>query len=508
MKLNQNILADYFQDGMVLPRNKEFYLGGKVASESLVKISFNGKTTNVLSDDLGNWHLHVGAISNFNGEAEIKVMSNKHSQVIKNLHLGKVYLLSGQSNIEYRLKDEADFSQVKKDLDNCKYQNLYYYNVPQIDFLDSKTGKILPKDLKEETWHHVNSKNAGDMSAVGYYMLQKLSEINPHEPLAIVDCFKGGTSASVWIDKRDLSSDPELNEAFIKPYQKAIAGKTKKDFDQETKEYNLRVEKHNHDLNEYLRLHPDTTLSDAKNIVGHTPWPPPMRPELFTRPAGLHQTMMDQIKYGSFNMLIWYQGENDTDRAQYYHKLLPMLIFTWRKTLKDPSLPIKVIQLPGYADYPQDSAALIRQVQLDTSRQLTNADLVSFVDGGEEHNIHPTHKKKMGRRLGSIVSGRNYLGSPYVDKVIQQDKRILLHITRCESCKLSGKATIKLIGGQQSRSYEVQESDLNKNYISIPLKINDLRQISYGYENYPQNIGLYNELDYPLSPFKIEVNNV
>lgn len=60
--------------------------------------------------------------------------------------------------------------------------------------------------------------------------------------------------------------DAELNEKFLAEYHQQIAGKTWADFDHET------VEKHNQNLARYLKMHPDTSLSTAKNIVGHTPW--------------------------------------------------------------------------------------------------------------------------------------------------------------------------------------------------------------------------------------------
>lgn len=500
MRLNTNLLADIFQSNMILPLNKDFKFGGTIEKNQKVEVSFNHQDYQAVSDKDGNWQVNIRAISDPDFVGTVLVKAGEKEQKINNLRLGRVYLLSGQSNIEYRLKDEAHFDQVRADLSKNKFQDLYYYNVPQVDYIDPKSGEVKPSNLHLEKWHRIDAENCGDMSAVGFYMIKQMREEGITGPIAVVDCFKGGTSASVWIKKGDLAGDAELNEKFLVEYHRAIAGKTWADFNQETEKYNQKVEKHNRDLAKYLKMHPDTSLSTAKNIVGHTPWPPPARPDLFTRPSGLYETMLSQVKYGVFNGLIWYQGENDTDRAKQYHKLLPLLLQTWRRELHDPSLPVKIIQLPGYNDYPKESAALIRQVQLETARKIPETDLVSFVDCGEEHNIHPTNKKNAGERLGKIVAGDNYAGTPYVKSAIAKNNQLILTVARCEQLKLSKSVYLTV----DSHQVEITNDNLNKNQIIVAVEKMP-QEVSYAYANFTADIGLYNELDYPVSPFKIKL---
>lgn len=506
MKLNQNLLADIFQDGMVFPRNKDFKVGGYIEPKQKVEVSFNQHTYFAMSDENGKWEIILPAV-NEDLVQELTVKSNNKTQTISNLKFGRVYLLGGQSNIEYRLKDEKHYQKMVSKLKEMKYSNLYYYNVPQVDYLDPKTGEVKPKDLQVEHWHHINENNAGMVSAIGFYMMLALQESGIQEPIAVVDCFKGGTSASVWIKEADLARDADLKDAFLGKYHETIAGKSWEDFDRETKAYNLTVEKHNRDLAKYLKMHPDTSLSTAKNIVGHTPWPPPYRPDLYTRPSGLNETMLKQIEFGVFNQMVWYQGENDTDRAKYYDKLLPLLIHTWRQTLHDPSLPVKLIQLPGYADYPDNSGAEIRQTQLVVSRTVPQVDLVSFIDGGEEHNIHPTNKGTMGMRLGKIMAGDDYAGTPYVEKMDASSEgtkfRFVFKIARCQKLHLEKETYLKV----KYFDKKVEQIKLNADNLQnnkLILELDDLpKEISYAYENYPHHIGLYNELNYPLSPFRV-----
>ncbi|MCX8721738.1 MULTISPECIES: sialate O-acetylesterase [unclassified Lactobacillus] len=501
MKLNQNILADVFQSNMILPLNKNLELGGHVKANEEVQVIFNKKVYRTKSNKLGDWRLRMPAVSNSKAKGSITAFSAQRKQTITNIKFGRVYLLSGQSNIEFRLRDELNFSEMKDKLQDGELKDLYYYNVPQVDYIDPKTHRLKPKNLQPEKWHQVNANNCGMMSAIGFYMMKSMRENGIKEPIAIIDCFKGGTSASVWIKVKTLEKDYELNQLYLVKYFNEIRGKSWEDFDLATKEYNLKVDKHNRELKLFLKNNSTISLSDAKNIVGHTPWPPPARPDLFTRPGGLYETMMIQIKNCVFNGMIWYQGENDVDRASQYHKLLPLLIKTWRKKLKDASLPVKIIQLPGYADYPENSGAIIRQVQELVSEKMTNVDLVSFIDGGEEHNIHPLNKKIMGERLGTIMAGNTYSGTPYIYKYNYDKNMLTLWALKCKKLKITKKVFFNLIIDGKPQTLEIMNNNLSENKIKIELKRKP-EQISYAFENYTKNIGLYNEIGFPVSPFK------
>lgn len=503
MKISNKLLDDLFQDQMVLPAYKYFRVGGVAQPAAKVTVLFKGEKFTTKSDQEGKWSLTLAPVTDPYQTYDLTVKTANDEETIHHIHFGKVFLLSGQSNIEFRLKDEAGYKQVLADFDPDKNENLFYYNVPQIDYVDPETKEVKPADLQAEKWHRFAKDNLGQMSAVGYYLLKELQK-SCDWPLAIVDDFKGGTSASAWVPVEKLTTDNELKQGFIDPWQQAVAGKTWADFEAETAAYNDQVKEHNDKLAGYLKQHPESTLSNAKNVVGHTPWPPPARPDLFTRPGGLYETMVSQVRYGTFNGMVWYQGENDTDRAEHYHKLLPLLIDTWRETLHDSSLPVYLVQLPGYADYPEDSAAMIRQVQRQTAGTIPHVHLVSFVDGGEKHNIHPTHKAKMGQRLGRIISQLSYASTPDVYQVVKTEEQLILKISSCQKLALKGEAVIKITEDGQSKEINLTAANLVKNTIQLP-KCQHCT-LSYGYSNFPEKIGLVNELGDPVSPFRIEID--
>ena len=503
MKLNQNIFDDIFQNNMVLPINKDFKVGGKISPNECIEIVIPNKKYKIYADKDGCWSLSIS----YTQQKEnfwISAKTKKSKQTIQNIKFGLVFLLSGQSNIEYRLKDEKNYQEALNELGNKCYSDIYYYNVPQIEYIDPDTQAILPKNIQQETWKQLTESTAKDISAVGYYLVTRLRKLGIKLPIGVVDCFKGGTSASAWISLDKLSSDKELYENFVVPYLNEIKGKKQADFEEQTKKYEQSVKEHQKKLNNFLSANPSVSLSEAKNIVGHTPWPPPMRPDLYTRPGGLYDTMIKQVSNLTVNSLIWYQGENDTDRAKYYHKLLLLLLHSWRDILQDNSLNIKLIQLPGYEDYPENSGALIRQVQFQVSCEVPNVDLVSFVDAGEKHNIHPINKKVVGYRLGNCLSGFSYAETPKLYKVEISQGQITCSISHCWRLqKISGKDIViqLILKNGKIIDYLVTADDLEGNIFKINYpNIEEIASCSYGYTNYP-NLALENELHYPVSPF-------
>lgn len=68
------------------------------------------------------------------------------------------------------------------------------------------------------------------------------------------------------------------------------------------------------------------------------------------------------------------------------------------------------------------------------------------------------------------------------------------------------KSTILKLKFNDGTQQIITLSEANLINSQIIISINKkVRSISYGYSNFPKNIGIYNELDYPLSPFRIRL---
>jgi len=362
-----------YSDGMILPANKPFKISGTAIRNSDVTVNVNEHLYTTTASADGSWIVTIQPLP-AKLTTEIAIKNLDENLTIKDVKTGKVILLTGQSNIEFKFRDDSEY---QTQIDNLALENVYFYNVPQLEYQDDEL--TLPKDLTSSKWQVANAQTLWEMSDIGYWISKKLHELNPDEVYGIVDCYKGGTSISSWVPEKVLQSDQELIERYICPFKDATTGKTKADYDEEFSRYNASVEKHNTDLAVFQKENPKVSLSDAKDQVGHTPWPPPMTPTSYLRPNGLYHTMIEKVKHYSFNKVVWYQGENDADNPDVYDKLLRGLILSWRYSFDDKSLPFYVVQLPGYFDEPDKAWALIRQNQLQVAKSVQVCSLIRCV---------------------------------------------------------------------------------------------------------------------------------
>jgi len=100
--------------------------------------------------------------------------------------------------------------------------------------------------------------------------------------------------------------------------------------------------------------------------------------------------------------VLWYQGEADVLRASSYAASLLRLVRAWRDAFGADDLPFLVVQLPAYAPpaVPPDAAwwAELREAQRAVLTLPATA-LVTTIDVGDAHDIHPKRKIDVGRRL-------------------------------------------------------------------------------------------------------------
>lgn len=226
-----------------------------------------------------------------------------------------------------------------------------------------------------------------------------------------------------------------------------------------------------------------------------------MTPTSFLRPGGLYQTMVRQIRGYTFNQVIWYQGENDAQQPDVYQTMLAKLIQSWRKMLADSSLIFNVIQLPGYADEPFESWAKIRQAQLSIAQMIPNVNLISGSDTGERHNIHPTSKRKLGERIGRLVSNQGYSQTPLVIETKLKGNDVIIGIGQVNQLKIDSDTKMMIKIGNEWVPRQVKK--LDEQHIILN-DCSGAAAVRYQYVNYPE-MTIFNELGDPLTPFSCRI---
>ncbi len=110
---------------------------------------------------------------------------------------------------------------------------------------------------------------------------------------------------------------------------------------------------------------------------------------------------------------IWYQGESNGFEGESYLRKKRALIEGWRKAWNQGDFPFYFVQLPGYqspTDDPQggDGWARVREAQGKVAATVKNSGMAITIDIGEANDIHPMNKIDVGRRLALWALARDY----------------------------------------------------------------------------------------------------
>ena len=105
--------ARLFTDHMVLQRNKDIPVWGWAAKNARVKVSLNGQSVSVKADEAGNWKVWLKPMKE-GGPYVLTVSSKKEKLVYSDVMLGEVWICSGQSNMEFAMRNADGYRNQQK----------------------------------------------------------------------------------------------------------------------------------------------------------------------------------------------------------------------------------------------------------------------------------------------------------------------------------------------------------------------------------------------------------
>ncbi|WP_288760401.1 sialate O-acetylesterase [uncultured Lacticaseibacillus sp.] len=501
--VKDTLLAPLFSEGAILQANTTVNIFGHAHPYQQVKISLAQATVLAEAGEDGAWLTSVRT-GKVGASAQLRVATSDKVASAE-VRFGTVILAAGQSNIEFTLDEEKHAAELRQAFPTTE---ISCYQVASIDTEDEPAYNV--PGSPAPAWHQLSARNFGPHSAIAFYAALELLRNGQRGPIGIVECYRGGTSASCWLPADELNREPILKATYLDAYHQAVDGVAQATFDSENAEYDAVFKAYQQKKAAYMRAHPDLGQNIIKQRVGHTPWPPPMTPAAFFRPSGLYHTEFSKIVPFTFSSVIWYQGENDAPHPHAYTFLLAGLINRWRASLKQPQLPFYVVQLPQYNDEPVDAWPLLRMAQAKVARELPNVHLVSIVDTGERHNIHPTDKRTPGTRIGAVMAkAAGYCATPQVQQITTKDVPTdgLRHVAFCvdqsHQLQITSQLEVQVLVQNGWRTVTATNTTVTSNKLTVDLPANAVA-VRYCWDNAPVPT-LYNEVGYPVSPFSLRI---
>lgn len=400
-------LNGIFKDNMVLQRDSEIRIFGATDEASVKacvmdgdKVLTKGETSNILSD--GSFVLSMDKLS-AGGPYSILIEAGESRITIDNAYIGEVWIAGGQSNMEYPLGRAGS---ARTDVPACPDTAIHFYKVPVVDRCDSETLKA----ESATSWDVITKDTCYDMSAVAFYFARKLEDVlngnagdkNIH--IGVIGCYLGGTSVTCWQSVNNLEKSEE-GRKFIADYKADSSVyasydeylKAEKDYEDKAGIYEGKVA-------EVLKKDRFLTYCDTELITGGGPWPPPKGPESVRRPGALFEGMVRRIVPMAVRGVIFYQGEEDTERySREYGVLFKSMIDEWRDLFREEKLPFIYCQLPEFEPEDDVNWPELRRQQKRISEEVPCAYMADLTGCGEVGNVHPSQKKIPGERLSELA---------------------------------------------------------------------------------------------------------
>lgn len=400
-------LNGIFKDNMVLQRDSEIRIFGETNEASVKacvmdgdKVLTKGETSNILSD--GSFVLSMDKLS-AGGPYSILVEAGEGRITIDNAYIGEVWIAGGQSNMEYPLGRAGS---ARTDVPACPDTAIHFYKVPVVDRCDSETLKA----ESATSWDVITKDTCYDMSAVAFYFARKLEDVlngnagdkNIH--IGVIGCYLGGTSVTCWQSVNNLEKSEE-GRKFIADYKADSSVYASYDeYLKAEKDYEDKVGIYEGKVAEVLKKDRFLTYCDTELITGGGPWPPPKGPESVRRPGALFEGMVRRIVPMTVRGVIFYQGEEDTERySREYGVLFKSMIDEWRDLFREEKLPFIYCQLPEFEPEDDVNWPELRRQQKRISEEVPCAYMADLTGCGEVGNVHPSQKRIPGERLSELA---------------------------------------------------------------------------------------------------------
>lgn len=227
--LKANItLPAVFTSHMVLQRQKPVHVWGWAEKGEKITVSINGQKISAKAGNTGMWMVTLTSMP-AGGPYELTI-SGKNKIVLSDILIGDVYICSGQSNMEWVLKNTNNAA---KEIAASSYPDIRLFTVKKAMRFSEK------EDVEAEPWAVCGPSSSGDFSAVAYFFARKLvTDINI--PIGLIHTSWGGTNIEAWTSWDVMSKTADYSKVDL---QKMQAERTEVDKRQQAFQQSLQNDK-------------------------------------------------------------------------------------------------------------------------------------------------------------------------------------------------------------------------------------------------------------------------
>jgi sialate O-acetylesterase len=356
-----------FDNNMVLQRDRPVKVWGWSSPDEKVKVEFSGQVKTGIANKDGEWTVYLDPLKVNANPGTMKISGRKDQVLFSNVLVGDVWVLGGQSNMEF---DLARIYHGDAEILSAHYPNLRHMTLPTSAGLEPKQDferlnewdGWYERHDKKGFWFETTPETVPTFSAIGYLFGRRV-HMASQVPIGLIDLSIGGTTIEAWLSPETLASTPE-NTPLLKQWDERVAASKPED--------KLRLDRN--------------------------------------YPGSSFEGMVALLNGLAVKGVIFHQGYNNAledSRPKLYEQNFKRMIADWRKNFNDPELPFGIIELSAGGE-PQtlenfelrmiDPAPSIREAQFKAYRDLKNTGFVCCYDQ-QVNWYHPQKKVEAAERM-------------------------------------------------------------------------------------------------------------
>ena len=266
---------------------------------------------------------------------------------LSNVMIGEVWICSGQSNMEMLMKGYK-----AQPVEGATEELLSCKDDELRLFYGKRLASLEPQQDLKGSWQEANAASVREFSATAYFFGKALRK-TLGVPVGLIVTAFGGSACEAWMKADWLKAFPKVQQTI--------------------------------------------TEKDVKKLQQRCPT------------ALYNGQLKPLIGYG-IRGAIWYQGEDNIPRYDYYAELLKTMVEGWREEWKQGDFPFYYCQIAPY-DYSLigwGNSQYLREQQLKAESLIPNARMAVLTDVGLEYGIHPRKKRQAGERLALLALANTY----------------------------------------------------------------------------------------------------
>ena len=351
LSLNAKVkLPQFFSDNMVLQQQTECNLWGKAdANKDVIIItSWDNEEYVAKADSKGDFKVKVKT-PKAGGPYYIAFSDGSEMLELNNILIGEVWICSGQSNMEMLMKG------YKAQPVEGAAEELLSCNDNELRlFYGKRLASLEPQQDLAGSWLPANAASVREFSATAYFFGKALRK-TLGVPVGLICTAFGGSACEAWMQADWLKAFPKVQQTI--------------------------------------------TEEDVKKLQQRCPT------------ALYNGQLKPLIGYG-IRGAIWYQGEDNVPRYDFYAPLMARMIQGWRSEWKQGVFPFYYCQIAPFdysvTDWALYNSALLREQQQKVETMVDNCRMAVLMDTGIKDVIHPRKKRLAGERLAILALSNTY----------------------------------------------------------------------------------------------------